>query len=106
MAKCPKCRLDVRTPWFFDLQGWAELRCPHCLAQLQMKPRPIVPIFVPAFIVLPLLSRYGHRLALASEILLGITTIALILMLTVRVPVALRKTTPLEPAIRLNIEGK
>ena len=104
MAKCPKCRLDVFTPWFFDLQGWAELRCPHCLAQLQMKPRPVVPILVPVMIAMPLLSRYGHKFPIAAEVLTLVTTVALVLMSTVNIPVALRKRMPSEPAIRLNLD--
>jgi len=105
VAKCPNCSHDVSTPWFFDLQRWAELRCPHCQWRLQMKPRPVVPIFVPVIFAMPLLSRYGHRFVIVGDVVLGVTALALILMLTVNIPVALRKTTtPSEPPIRLNID--
>jgi hypothetical protein len=104
MAKCPKCRLSLHTPWFFDLQGWAELQCPHCLAQLRMKPRPVVPLFIPVLLSTLALSRYGHKFAVSAEILLIASTIALVFMLTANIPVALRKAAPSEPSIRLNLD--
>ncbi len=105
MAKCPACDHDVRTPYFFNLEGWSHLACPHCKARLEMKPRPVGALFLPIFVACSWLARLGHTFAFIAEVLLVAATVTLILLLIVHPQVRLRKTAPPKPEIRLNIDG-
>ena len=104
MAKCPACGHDVRTPFFFNLDGWAHLTCALCNARLEMKPRPVAVLFLPIMLSLSALSRLGHLYAIISEVLLISATIIIVLLLIVRPSVRLRKKSLPKPDIRLNIE--
>jgi hypothetical protein len=103
MAKCPACDHNVRTPFFFNLDGWSHLACTHCKARLEMKPRPVSYFFLPVFLSLSSLSRLGHKFALIAEVLLVATTVLFVLLLIVRPQVRLRKRALPEPSIRLKI---
>jgi len=103
MAKCPSCDHDVRTPHFFNLEGWAHLACTHCKARLEMKPRPVAAWFLPIFIACSWLGRLGH--AFIAEGLLAAAILIIMLLLTVRPRVRLRKRPVPNPEIRLNIDG-
>jgi hypothetical protein len=105
MAKCPACDHDVRTPLFFNLDGWSHLACTHCKARLEMKPHPVSFFFLPVLLSLSWLSRLGHKFALIAEVLLAATTITFVLLLIVRPQVRLRKMSLPEPSIRLKIDG-
>ena len=105
MAKCPACGHDVRTPLFFNLDGWAHLTCAQCKARLEMKPRPVAFWFLPIMLSLSVLSRLGHIYAVISEVLLISATITIVLLLIVRPPVRLRKRAIPKPEIRLKING-
>jgi DNA-directed RNA polymerase subunit RPC12/RpoP len=105
MATCPACDHDVRTPYFFNLEGWSHLACPHCKARLEMKPRPVGPWLLPILVACSWLGRSGHTFALIAEVLLVAATLTLILLLIVRPQVRLRKRPLPKPEIRLNIDG-
>jgi DNA-directed RNA polymerase subunit RPC12/RpoP len=103
MAKCPACDHDVRTPYFFNVEGLSRLACPQCKARLEMKPRPVGALFLPIFVACSWLSRLGHTF-IAEGLLVAATSI-LILPLIVRPQVRLRKRPLPKPEIRLNIDG-
>ena len=105
MAKCPACDHDVRTPSFFNLDGWAHLTCTQCQARLESKPRPVGIWFLPIMLSLSALSRLGHIYAVISEVLLISATIAILLALIVRPSVRLRKRALPKPEIRLKIDS-
>lgn len=105
MAKCPACDHDVRTPFFFNLDGWTHLTCTQCKARLEMNPRPVAVWFLPIMLSLSALSRLGHIYAVTSEVLLMSATITIVMLLIVRPPVRLRKRALPKPGIRLNIDG-
>ena len=105
MAKCPACNHDVRTPFFFNLDGWAYLTCAQCKARLEMKPRLVAIWFLPIMLSLSAVSRWGHIYAVISEVLLICATIAIVLALVVRPPLRLRKRALPNPEIRLKIDG-
>jgi hypothetical protein len=90
MAKCPACDHDVRTPLFLNLEGWSRFSCPQCKARLELKPRPVAILFLPILISLLWLSRFGHKFAVAAEILIVLAAIALVLLIVIRPPVRLR----------------
>jgi DNA-directed RNA polymerase subunit RPC12/RpoP len=90
MAKCPSCDHDVRTPLFLNLEGWSHLACPQCKSRLELKPRPVAIFFLPILILLLWLSRFGHKFAVAAEILIVLTAIVLVLLIVIRPPVRLR----------------
>lgn len=92
MAKCPACGHDVRTPFFFNLDGWAHLSCALCNARLERKPRPVAVWFFPIMLSLSALSRLGHIYAVISEVLLIGATITFVLLLIVSPSLRLRKT--------------
>src|SRR5260370_8955245 len=98
MAKCPACDHDVRTPYFFSLEGWSHLACPHCKARLEMKPRPVGALFLPIFVACSWLARLGHPFAFIAEVLLVAPPVALILLLIVHPQVRLPTTPPPTPA--------
>jgi hypothetical protein len=103
MAKCPACDHELRTPHFFNVQGWSHLSCAHCKARLEMKPRPVVSWFLPIFVACSWLGRLGH--AFIAEGLLAAATVTIVLLLIVRPQVRLRKRSLPKPEIRLNING-
>ena len=105
MAKCPAYDQDVRTPYFFNLEGWSHLACTHCKARLEMKPCPVAAWFLPIFVACSWLGRLGHTFAFIAEGLLVAATLILILLLIVRPQVRLRKRPLPKPEIRLNIDG-
>src|SRR5260370_18630449 len=94
MAKCPAYDQDVRTPYFFNLEGWSHLACTHCKARLEMKPCPVAAWFLPIFVACSWLGRLGHTFAFIAEGLLVAATLILILLLIVRPPLRSR-TQPL-----------
>ncbi len=105
MAKCPACDHEVRTPAFFNLDGWSHLACAQCKARLEMKPQPV------AFWVLPILTstswlaRKGHVYAVIAEVLLVSAAVAIVVLLIVRPQVRLRTRALPKPEVRLNING-
>jgi hypothetical protein len=105
MAKCPVCDHEVRTPHFFNVEGWSHLVCAHCKARLEMKPRPVGALFLPIFIACSWLGRLGHTFSFIAEGLLVAATLTLILLLIVRPKVRLRKRALPKPEIPLNIDG-
>jgi hypothetical protein len=105
MAKCPACDHEVRTPYFFNLEGWSHLACAHCKARLEMKPRPVGAWLLPILVACSWLGRRGHAFALILEVLLVAATVTLILLLIVRPQVRPRKRALPKPEIRLNIDG-
>jgi DNA-directed RNA polymerase subunit RPC12/RpoP len=105
MAKCPACGHDVRTPFFFDLDGWSHLTCPECKARLEMKPRPASFLFLPVLAIASWLGRMGHIFAVIAEGLIVFAGATLVLLLIVRPQVQLRKKALPKPAIRLDING-
>ena len=105
MAKCPACGRDVRTPFFYDLDGWAHLACTHCKARLEMKPRLVGVWFFLIMLCLMRLARLGHIFAVVAEVLMVSAAVTSVLLLVVRPQVRLRKTTQPKPDIRLNIDG-
>jgi hypothetical protein len=103
MAKCPGCNHEVATPFFFNLDAWRHLVCPHCQARLEMKP-PRSAIFGPLMPPLFVLARQGRVFEVVA-FLFAFATIFLLLLESVRPKVRLR-TRPLpNPTIRLNIDG-
>jgi hypothetical protein len=105
MAKCPARDHEVRTPSFFNLDGWSHLTCTQCNARLEMKPHPVSFWLFPIILSLSWLSRLGHIFAVIAEVLLLSATVTLVPLLIVRPQVRLRKKPLPKPAIRLNIEG-
>ena len=105
MAKCPACDHDLRTPFFYNLDGWSHLACTHCKARLEMKPRPVAVWFFPILVCLMWLARLGHIFAVVAEMLIVTAGVTGMLLLVVRPQVQLRKTALPKPAIRLNIDG-
>src|SRR5216684_583013 len=105
MAKCPACGHDVRTPFFFNLEGWSHLTCTQCKARLEMKPRPVAILLFPVVLIVSWLGRLGHIFAVIAEVLVVSTAVILVLLLIVRPQVRLRKRALPKPAIRLNIDG-
>ncbi len=103
MATCPACSHDVTTPFFFNVDGWRHLVCPHCKARLEMKPPrsfALAPLMAPLFV----LARQGRVFEVIAFVF-TFATIFLLLLESVRPKVRLR-TRPLpKPAIRLNIDG-
>ena len=105
MAKCPTCDHDVRTPFFFNLDGWSHLTCTQCKARLEMKPRPVAILLFPVVLIVSWLGRLGHVYAIIAEMLVASTALILVLLLIVRPQVRLRKRALPKPDIRLNIDG-
>ena len=105
MATCPACDHEVRTPFFFNLDGWSHLTCTQCKARLEMKPRPVGGWLLPIFLSLLWLSRFGHIFAVIAEVLLASATVTLVLLLIVHPQVRLRKRPLPKPTIRLNIDS-
>ena len=103
MAKCPACSHDVRTPFFYNLDGWSHLACPQCKTRLEMiPPRSFLlgPLIAPLFV----LARQGRVFEIIAYAFTFVT-FALILVESFRPKVRLR-TKPLpEPEIRLNLDG-
>ena len=103
MAKCPACSHDVRTPFFYNLDGWSHLACPQCKARLEMiPPRSFLlgPLVAPLFV----LARQGRVFEIIAYAF-AFVTFALILVESFRAKVRLR-TKPLpKPEIRLNLDG-
>jgi len=104
MAKCPACDHDVRTPFFFNLDGWSHLACTHCKTKLEMKPHPVSFFFLPVLLSLSWLSRLGRKFAFLAEALLVATAVSFVLLLIVRPQVRLRQRALPKPEIRLNID--
>jgi hypothetical protein len=105
MAKCPACGHDVRTPFFFNLDGWSHLTCTQCKARLEMKPHPVSFWLLPILLSLSWLARLGHIFAVVAEVLDVFAGVTLVLLLIVRPQVQLRKKALPVPAIRLDIGG-
>ena len=105
MAKCPACGHDVRTPFFYDLDGWSHLACTHCKARLEMKPRLVGVWFFVVLISLTGLARLGHIFAVVAEVLMVSAGVTGVLLLVVHPQVRLRKRPLPKPEIRLNIDG-
>ena len=103
MAKCPACGLDVRTPFFMDLDGWAHLSCSHCRARLEMRP-PRSAVFGPLMVALFVLARQGRVFEVFAYAFM-FAVISLLLLESLRPGVRLRKKPLPEPSIRLNING-
>src|SRR5260370_7058989 len=100
MAKCPAYDQDVRTPYFFNLEGWSHLACTHCKARLEMKPCPVAAWFLPIFVAFSWLCRLGHTFAFIAQGLLVAATLILIRLLIVTPPLMLRKKPLPQPRIR------
>src|SRR5258708_12876679 len=105
MAKCPAYDQDVRTPYFFNLEGWSHLACTHCKARLEMKPCPVAAWFLPIFVAFSWLGRLGHTFAFIAEGLLLAPTLILIPLLIVPPQVTLPKKPPPNPHIPPNIDS-
>jgi hypothetical protein len=105
MAKCPACDHDVRTPFFFNLDGWSHLTCTQCKARLEMKPRPAAILLLPVLFIASWLGRLGHIYSIIAEVLVVSATVTAVLLLIVRPQVRLRNKPLPKPAIRLNIDG-
>ena len=104
MATCPTCNHDVATHFFFNLDAWRWLVCPHCKARLEMKsPRSVVlgPLMPPLFV----LARRGRVFEVIAFVFM-FATIFLLLLESVRPKVQLRKKPLPKPTIRLNIDGQ
>src|SRR5438105_2371213 len=105
MAKCPACDHDVRTPFFFSLDGWSHLTCTQCKARLEMKPRRVAILLFPVVLIGSWLGRLGHIYSIIAEVLVVSAALILALLLIVRPQVRLRKRALPKPAIRLDIDG-
>ena len=105
MAKCPACGHDVRTPFFYDLDGRSHLACTHCKARLEMKPRIVGVWFFLIMLCLMRLARLGNIFAVVAEVLMISAGVTGVLLLVVRPQVRLRKRPLPKPEIRLNIDG-
>lgn len=105
MATCPACDYYVRTPFFFDLDGWSHLTCAQCKARLEMKPRSAAIFFLPVLAVASWLGRLGHIQSMIAEVLVVSAGVTAVLLLIVRPQVRLQKKDLPKPAIRLNIDG-
>lgn len=104
MAKCPVCDHDVRTPFFFNLDGWSRLTCTQCKARLEMKPRPAAIFFLPVLAAASWLSRLGHIYSIIAEVLVVSAGVTAVLLLIVRPQVRLRKKALPKADIRLDID--
>lgn len=104
MAKCPACGHDLRTPFFYDLDGWSHLACIHCKARLEMKPRLVGVWFFVVLLCLTWLARLGHIFAIVAEVLMVYAGVTAVLLLVVRPQVRLRKRPLPKPEISLNID--
>jgi hypothetical protein len=103
MAKCPACNHDVRTPFFFNLDGWSHLACTQCKARLEMKPPRsflLAPLMAPLFV----LARQGHAFEVLAFVYLTVTVL-LVLWESFHPKVRLRQKPRPQPEIRLNING-
>jgi hypothetical protein len=105
MATCPACDHDVRTPFFFNLDGWSHLTCTQCKARLEMKPRPIAFLLLPVLAIASWLVRLGHIYSIIAEVLVVSATVTIVALLIVRPQVRLRKRALPKPDIRLDIGG-
>jgi hypothetical protein len=105
MAKCPACAHDVRTPFFFNLDGWSHLTCTQCKARLEMKPRPVAILLFPVVLIASWLGRLGHIYSIIAEMLVVSAAVILVPLLIVRPQVRLRIRSLPKPAIQLNIDG-
>lgn len=105
MAKYPACNHEVRTPAFFNLDGWSHLACTQCNARLEMKPRPVAILLFPVVLIASWLGRLGHIYLIIAEVLLVSAMVALVLALIIRPQVRLRNRSLPKPDIRLNING-
>jgi hypothetical protein len=105
MAKCPACDYQVRTPAFFNLDGWSHLVCSQCKARLEMKPRAVGFWVLPILASMSWLGRKGHIYAVLAEVLLLCAMVTIVLMLIVHPQVRLRKRALPKPEVRLNING-
>jgi hypothetical protein len=103
MAKCPACDHDVRTPFFLNMDGWAQLTCARCQARLEMKPprsAALAPLMAPLFV----LARRGTVFEVIA-FAYAFATIFLYLLESIRPKLRLRKKPLPKPTIRLNIDG-
>jgi hypothetical protein len=101
MAKCPICDHDVHTPFFLNLDAWAELRCNNCHTRLEMKPQRsgvLATLWAPMFLV----ARHSRCLEVIAFVFM-FATIFLLILESIHPKVQVRKTSPLKPEIRLNI---
>jgi len=105
MAKCPACDHDIRTPFFFDLDGWSHLTCAQCKARLEMKPRPVAILLFPVVLIASWLGRLGHVYSIIAEVLVVSAAVILVLLLIVRPQMRFRIRALPKPAILLNIDG-
>lgn len=105
MAKCPACDHEVRTPAFYNLEGWSHLACTQCKARLEMKPRPVALWVLTILASMSLLARKGHIYSVIAEVLLVSSMVAIVLALLIRPQVRLRKRPLPKPDISLNIDG-
>jgi DNA-directed RNA polymerase subunit RPC12/RpoP len=104
MAKCPSCNHKVRTPFFMNLQGWAEFACPACGSRLEMVPPRAVAwviLIAPLFV----LARQG-RIYEVIAIAFSLAVILIFVLECVYPKVRLRRKARPEPEIKLNIEGR
>ena len=104
MANCPACGHDVRTPFFMNLSGWSDLRCPQCKARLEMKP-PRSVVLGPFVVPLLVLARRGRVFEVIAFAFMFLT-IFLLLAESMRPKLRLRKKPLPKPEIRLNIDGR
>lgn len=104
MAKCPACDHEVRTPAFYNLEGWSNLACAQCKTRLEMKPRLVAVWVLPILTSMSLLARKGHIYSVIAEVLLVSSMTAIVLALIIRPRVRLRKRPQPKPDISLNID--
>ena len=103
MAKCPVCNHDVHTPLVLNLDAWAQLRCPNCQTRLEIKP-PRCGVFAGAWapmFVVAIHSRFFQVIAFAFML----ATMFLMLFESIHPKVRVRKKSPPQPEIRLNINA-
>jgi hypothetical protein len=101
MAMCPACDHQVRTPSFFNLDGWRHFRCPYCKARLEMKPPRsylLGPVIAPLFV----LARQGRIFEIMAFVYM-FATIVLVLVESSRPKLRLRKRPLAKPAVWLKI---
>jgi len=103
MATCPTCSQDVPTPFFFNLDAWRWLVCPHCKVRLEMKP-PRSFLLATFMVPLLVLARQGRVLEITAFVYVFATSF-LLLLESVHPKVRLRKKPLPKPTIRLDING-
>lgn len=102
MAACPACKSEVATPFFFNLDAWRWLVCPHCKARLEMKPPrsgALAALMAPLFV----LARRGPVLEIIAFGFMA-ATFFLVLLEILRPKLQLRRKPLPPPSIRLNID--